>query len=83
MDIQINELIKREKAKENTSRYNLRSKKNEEKTDAPNQPAQKEYSAKVVRVSSKEKDSQSPQVLIINPSLETKEILKPYSFLQF
>jgi hypothetical protein len=38
MDIQINELRKGEKEKENTSRYNLRSKKNLEKIDAPNQP---------------------------------------------
>jgi hypothetical protein len=36
MDIQINELSKGEKVKENTNRYNLRSNKNEEKTDAPN-----------------------------------------------
>jgi hypothetical protein len=43
MDIQINELSKGEKEKENASRYNLRSKKNEEKTIAPNQPVQKEY----------------------------------------
>jgi hypothetical protein len=41
MDIQINELSKGEKSKESTNRYNLRSKKNEEKMDAPNQPAQK------------------------------------------
>jgi hypothetical protein len=74
MDIQINELSKGEKEKENASRYNLRSKKNEEKTDAPNQPAQKEDSAKAVTVSSKEKDSQNPQVLIRNPPPETKEI---------
>jgi hypothetical protein len=83
MDIQINELSKGEKAKENTNRYNLRSKKNEEKTDAPNQPAQKEDSAKAVPVSSKEKDSQSPQVLIRNPFPETKEILKPSSSFSF
>jgi hypothetical protein len=63
MDIQINELSKGEKEKENASRYNLRSKKNEEKTDPPNQPAQREDSAKAV-TSSKEKDSQSPQVLM-------------------
>jgi hypothetical protein len=37
MDIQINEyLSKGEKSKENPSRYNLRSKKNVEKIDAPN-----------------------------------------------
>ena len=53
MDIQINELSKGEKEKESTNRYNLRSKKNEEKTDAPNQPAQKENSANAVIVSSK------------------------------
>jgi hypothetical protein len=83
MDIQINELSRGEKAKENSNRYNLRSKKNEEKTDAPNHLAQKEDSAKVVPVSSKEKDSQSPQVLIRNPSLETKEILRPSSSFNF
>jgi hypothetical protein len=38
MDIQINELSKGEQTKENASRYNLRSKKNEEKSVAPNQP---------------------------------------------
>jgi hypothetical protein len=38
MDIQINDLSQGEKEKENPSRYNLRSKKNVEKTDAPNQP---------------------------------------------
>jgi hypothetical protein len=68
MDIQINELSKGEKAKESPNRYNLRSKKNEEKTDASNQPAQKENSAKAVTVSSKEKDTQSPQVLVRNPT---------------
>ena len=77
MDIQINELIKGEKEKENPSRYNLRSRKNEEKKDAPNQPMQKEDSAKAMTVSSKEKDSQIPQVLIRNTPLETKAILKP------
>jgi hypothetical protein len=75
MDIQINELSKGEKAKENDSRYNLRSKKNEEKTDAPNQAVQKEDSAKVVTVSSKEKDSQNPQVLIRNPFPKTNLVL--------
>jgi hypothetical protein len=77
MDIQINELRKGEKEKENHSRYNLRSKKNIEKTDAPDQPVQKEYSAKAVTVSSKEKDSQNPQVLIRDPPPKTKYILKP------
>jgi hypothetical protein len=83
MDIQINELRKGEKEKENTSRYHLRSKKNEEKNDAPNQPVQKEDSAKVVIVTSKEKDSQNPQVLIKNPFPETKEILTPCSSFSF
>jgi hypothetical protein len=41
MDIQINDLSKVEKTKENASRYNLRYKKNEEKIAAPNQPVQK------------------------------------------
>jgi hypothetical protein len=79
MDIQINELSKGEKEKENASRYNLRSKKNEEKIDAPNQPIQKEDSAKAETVRSKEKDSKNPQVLIRNPFPQTKEILKPSS----
>jgi hypothetical protein len=57
----------------------LISKKNEEKTNAPNKPVQKEYSSKAVTVRSKEKYSQNPQVLIINPFLETKEIIKPSS----
>jgi hypothetical protein len=83
MDIKINELIKGEKAKENTNRYNLRSKNYEEKNDAPNQTAQKEAFSKAIPVSSKEKDSQSSQVLIINPSPETKEILKPSSSFSF
>ena len=77
MGIQINELIKGEKAKENSSRYNLRSKKNVEKIDASNQPVQKEYSVKAVIVRRKEKDSQNPQVLIRYPHPETKEVLKP------
>jgi hypothetical protein len=38
MDIQINELSKGEQMKENASRYNLRSKKNEEKSASLNQP---------------------------------------------
>jgi hypothetical protein len=83
MDIQINEFSKGEKEKENASRYNLRSKKNEEKTDPPNQPTQREYSAKAMSVRSKEKYSQNPQVLIRNPFPETKEILKPSSSLSF
>jgi hypothetical protein len=76
MDIQINELSKGEKEKENPNRYNLRSKKNEEKTDASDQPTKKENYAKAVTVGSKEKDAQSPQVLVKNPTLEAKEILK-------
>jgi hypothetical protein len=77
MDIQINELSKGDKSKENPSRHNLRSKKNEEKMDAPNKPMQKEDSAKAVTVRSKEKDSQNPQDHIRNPPPKTKEILKP------
>jgi hypothetical protein len=77
MDIQINELIKGDKSKENHSRYNLRSKNNAENTEVPNQLVQKEELSKAVTVSSKEKYSQKPQVLIIDPPPETKEILKP------
>ena len=69
MDIQIIELSKGEKEKENT---NLRSKKNEEKTNAPNQPAKKEDYAKAMPVNRKKKYSQIPQVLIGNPNPETK-----------
>jgi hypothetical protein len=83
MDIQINELSKGEKEKENTNRYNLRSKKNEEKTNAPNQPAPKENSAKAVIVSSKEKDTQNPKVLFRNLTPETKDILKSSSSFSF
>jgi ribonuclease HI len=77
MDIQINELRKGEKAKENPGRYNLRSKKNVEKNEAPNHLVQKEDPVKAMTVRSKEKDSQNPQVLIRDPPPETKEILKP------
>jgi hypothetical protein len=83
MDIQINELRKGEKEKENTGRYNLRSKKNEEKTEAPNQPIQKEDPAKAMTVRNKEKDSQNPQVLIRDPPPKTKEILNPSPSLIF
>jgi hypothetical protein len=83
MNIQINELSKGKKAKENTNRYNLRSKKNEEKNNAPNQPAPKENSAKAVIVSSKEKDTQNPKVLVRNITPETKEILKSSSSFSF
>jgi hypothetical protein len=83
MDIQINDLRKGEKMKENASRYNLRSKKNEEKIVAPNQPVQKEDSSKTVIVGNKERDSQNPQLLIRNPLFETKEILKPYPSFSF
>jgi ribonuclease HI len=79
MDIQVNELSKGEKEKEITNRYNMRSKKNEEKNDAPHQPSQKENSSKAMTDSSKEKDSQSPQVLIKNTTPKTKEILKSAS----
>jgi hypothetical protein len=51
--------------------------------NTPNQPVQKEYSAKAVTVSSKEKDSQNPQVLIRNHFPKTKEILKPSSSFNF
>jgi hypothetical protein len=77
MDIQINELRKGEQTKKNASRYNMRSKKNEEKIVAPNQLVQKEDSSTTVTMSSKEKDSQNPQLLIRNPPHKTKEILKP------
>ena len=75
MDIQINELRNGEKMKEHASRYNLRSKKNEEKIAAPNQPIQKKDSSKIVTVSSKEKDFQNPQVLIRNPFPKTNLFL--------
>jgi hypothetical protein len=77
MDIKINELRKGDKAKDNIGIYNLRSKKNAEKTEAPNQPLQKEDPARAVTVSSKENDSQNQQVLIRHPPPKNKEILKP------
>jgi hypothetical protein len=81
MDNQINELSKEENEKENPNRYNLRSKKKEEKTDASNQPTKIENSTKAVTVGSKEKDAQSPPFLVKNPTPEVKEILKsPSSF---
>jgi hypothetical protein len=49
--------------KENSSRYNLRSKKNEEKGASPNQSVQKEDSSKTVIVCRKEKYLQNPQLL--------------------
>jgi hypothetical protein len=61
MDNQINELSKGEKAKENPNRYNLRSKKNEEKTNASNQPTKTENFAKALTIRNKEKYVQSPK----------------------
>jgi hypothetical protein len=81
MDNQINELSKGEKTKENPNRYNLRSKKKEENTDTSDQPTKTKNSSKVVVVGSKEKDAQSPQDLVKNPTPEVKEIMKyPSSF---
>jgi hypothetical protein len=82
MDIQINELRKGEKAKENPSRYNLRSKKNLEKTDGPNQPVQKEDSVKVVTVSNKEKESKPTSYDQISSS-RNQRVLEAFPFLQF
>jgi ribonuclease HI len=81
MDNQINELSKGEKEKENPNKYNLRSKKKGEKTNASDQPSKTENSAKAVTVGSKKKDAQNPPVLIEDPTPEVKEILKsPSSF---
>jgi hypothetical protein len=81
MDNQINELSKGEKEKENPSKYDLRSKKKGEKTNASNQPTKTKKSSKVVIVGNKEKFSQSPPILVEYPIPEVKEILKsPPSF---
>jgi ribonuclease HI len=81
MDNQINELSKGEKEKENPSKYNLRSKKKGEKTNASDQPSKTENFSKAVTVGSKKKDAQNPPVLIEDPTPEVKEILKsPSSF---
>jgi hypothetical protein len=81
MDNQINELSKGEKAKENPSRYDLRSKKKGEKTNASDQPTKIEKTTKAMTVGSKEKFSQSPPVLVEDPIPKVKEILKsPPSF---
>jgi hypothetical protein len=81
MDNQINELSKGEREKENPSRYDLRSKKKGEKINASDQPTKTEKSAKAVTIGNKEKFAQSPPVLVEDPILEVKEILKsPPSF---
>jgi hypothetical protein len=61
----------------------LRSKKKEEKTDTFDQPTKTKSSAKAVAIGSKEKDAQSPQVLVMNTTLEVKEILKSPSSSSF
>jgi hypothetical protein len=81
MDSQLNELSKGEKTNDNPSKYNLRSKKKEGKTDTSDQPTKTKNSAKAVAASSKEKDAQNPQALVKSPTPEIKEILKsPSSF---
>jgi hypothetical protein len=82
MDNQINELIKGEKEKENPSRYDLRSKKKGEKTNASEQPTKIKKYAKVVTVGNKEKYAQSPPLWVEDPIPEVKEIIKsPPSFI--
>jgi hypothetical protein len=76
-------MSKGEKTKENPNRYNLRSKKKEEKTDTSDQPTKTENFANVVPVGSKEKDAQSPQDLVKNPTPEVREILKSPSSSNF
>jgi hypothetical protein len=81
MDNKINELSKGEKEKENPSRYDMRSKKKGENTNASDQPIKIEKSAKAMIVRNKEKFSQSPPVLVEDLIPEVKEILKsPPSF---
>jgi hypothetical protein len=81
MESQLNELIKGEKANENQNKYNLRSKKKEEKPSTSDQPNKTENYAKAMVYSSKEKEEQNSQIVIKTPVLEIKEIMKyPSSF---
>jgi hypothetical protein len=81
MDSQLNELSKGEKTNDNPSKYNLRSKKKEGKTDTSDHPTKEENYAKAVATSNKEREVQNPQALAKIPTPEVKEILKsPSSF---
>jgi hypothetical protein len=77
MDSQINELSKGENTNSNPSKYNLRSKKKEGKSDIHDQTSRAEKPAKDATNSSKEKKAQNPSPVAKDPAPERREILKP------
>jgi hypothetical protein len=83
MDNQLNELSKGEKTNSSPNKYNLRSKKKEEKYDIPGHPIRAAKPAKDVANSSKEKRAQNPSPVAKSAVLELREILKPHFSFNF
>jgi hypothetical protein len=78
MNSQINELSKGKKSKDNSpNRYNLRSKKKEEKSDIPDQPLLAERPANPTTITTKEKKTQNISPTTKDPVPEVREIPKP------
>ena len=67
MEIQLNEMIKGNKANDIPNRYNLRSKKKYGKSYIPNHPSRPEKSAKDETKNNKENKSQNPSPVAKGP----------------
>jgi hypothetical protein len=85
MNSQINELSKGEKEKSNTTpnRYNLRSKKNEGKSDILDQTLIEKRPAKPATLTTKENKTQNISSTAKDPIPEVREIPKPPSSFSF
>jgi hypothetical protein len=83
MNSQINELSKGEKANNSPSKYNLRSKKKEGKSDVPDPAPREEKPTKDATNTNKEKKAQNSPPIAKDPVPEVREILKPPSSFNF
>jgi hypothetical protein len=83
MNSQINEMSKGEKSNSTPNRYNLRSKKNEGKSDILDQPLIVERPAKPATLTTKEKKTQNISPTAKDPIPEVREIPKPPSSFSF
>ena len=79
MDIQLNVMRKGERNSDNPSRYNLRSKKKEGKSDIPDHPSRVEKPAKDATHNNKENKAQNPSPIPKDPVPKVREVLKPLS----
>jgi hypothetical protein len=83
MDIQLNELIKGNKANNIPNRYNLRSKEKDGKSNIPDHPPREDKPDKDTTNNSKEKKAHNPPLVAKGPIPKVKEIPKPPSYFTF